>query len=117
MTDKYILNNKGEAVPEPDLITWARWFEDSWPTRSVAHEEVGGYTVSTVFLALDHQFGDGPPLLWETMVFKGKLTDAKLTEGEIEMDRCSGNREQAEAMHATMMKYMKTKLKLTKESK
>jgi hypothetical protein len=25
--------------------------------------------VSTVFLGLDHQFGEGPPLLFETMVF------------------------------------------------
>jgi hypothetical protein len=25
--------------------------------------------VSTVFLGMNHQFGDGPPLLWETMVF------------------------------------------------
>lgn len=25
--------------------------------------------VSTVFLGIDHQFGDGPPLIWETMIF------------------------------------------------
>lgn len=29
--------------------------------------------VSTVFLGLDHQYGDGPPLLFETMVFGGPL--------------------------------------------
>jgi hypothetical protein len=28
-----------------------------------------GYSVSTVFLVLDHNHGDGPPVLWETMVF------------------------------------------------
>ena len=28
-------------------------------------------TVSTVFLGLDHSFGDGPPLLFETMIFGG----------------------------------------------
>lgn len=28
-----------------------------------------GSRVSTVFLGLDHQWGDGPPLLFETMVF------------------------------------------------
>lgn len=27
--------------------------------------------VSTVFLALNHQFVNGPPILWETMVFGG----------------------------------------------
>ena len=25
--------------------------------------------VSTVFLGIDHNFGDGPPILYETMVF------------------------------------------------
>jgi hypothetical protein len=34
-------------------------------------EQVREFWVSTVFLALDHSFGkDGPPLLWETMVFR-----------------------------------------------
>jgi hypothetical protein len=33
--------------------------------------EVGGQEVivSTVFLGLNHNWCDGPPLLWETMVF------------------------------------------------
>ena len=33
------------------------------------HTERDGVRVSTVFLALDHSFTDGPPVLWETMVF------------------------------------------------
>jgi hypothetical protein len=32
---------------------------------------VGVSTVSTAFLGLDHQWGTGPPLLFETMVFSG----------------------------------------------
>lgn len=28
-----------------------------------------GYRVSTVWLGLNHQFGDGPPLIFETMIF------------------------------------------------
>lgn len=28
-----------------------------------------GFWVSTVFLGLDHSWGGGPPLLWESMVF------------------------------------------------
>jgi len=32
-----------------------------------------GAEVSTVFLGLDHAFGDGPPVLFETMVFGGPL--------------------------------------------
>ena len=30
-----------------------------------------GVTISTVFLGLDHAWGDGPPLLFETMIFGG----------------------------------------------
>jgi hypothetical protein len=50
---------------EPDLTRWADWFgtED----RKILHTRVKGGFVSTVFLGLDHNFGDGPPLLWETM--------------------------------------------------
>ena len=40
--------------------------------RSVAQTEREGVRVSTVFLALDHQYGDGPPLLFETMVLGGE---------------------------------------------
>jgi hypothetical protein len=31
----------------------------------------GAVTVSTVFLGLDHAWGDGPPMLFETMIFGG----------------------------------------------
>lgn len=38
----------------------------------VARDNVGEFTVSTVFLALDHQYSPGgPPLLFETAVFSG----------------------------------------------
>jgi hypothetical protein len=30
-----------------------------------------GIRVSTVYLGLNHAYGDGPPLLWETMTFPG----------------------------------------------
>ena len=42
---------------------------DKWPNR-VAWSEVGGYNVSTVFLAFDHGFSfgnDHVPILFETM--------------------------------------------------
>jgi hypothetical protein len=67
MIDRYILNEAGEPVAEPDLMAWGRWFETAG--RHLADDEVGDVRVSTVFLGLDHRFGDGPPVLWETMVF------------------------------------------------
>ena len=38
----------------------------------VALTEVGDVSVSTVWLGIDHRFGEGPPLIFETLV----LTDA-----------------------------------------
>jgi len=37
--------------------------------RQVLRTRVGKWRVSTVFLVIDHSFGDGVPLLFETMVF------------------------------------------------
>lgn len=67
MSTHYILSGR-EAVPAK-LLEWAKWFETA--DRHVAKTEVAtGIVVSTVFLGLDHRFGcDGPPLLFETMVF------------------------------------------------
>lgn len=57
------------AVP-CDGTTWAKRFETA--ERRVALDNINGVKVSTVFLGLDHNFGSGPPLLFETMVFGGK---------------------------------------------
>jgi hypothetical protein len=67
MTGNYILDADGNPQLEPDLFTWAAWFEDA--NRILARSEVGDNKVSTVFLGLDYGFGGGPPVLWETMVF------------------------------------------------
>lgn len=37
--------------------------------KQVALDSVGPYRISTVWLGLDHNWGDGPPLIFETMVF------------------------------------------------
>lgn len=67
---RYILDGH-KAVPEPDLLKWGQWLETA--NRHVGQDEIGTARVSTVFLGLDHSFGDGPPLLFETMVFGGKM--------------------------------------------
>jgi hypothetical protein len=87
MTDKYILEGH-EPVPCPDLITWGKWFQTA--DRHVAKTEIGDANVSTVFLGLNHQWGSGPPLLFETMIFGGPHADYQ--------ERCSTWNE-AEAMH------------------
>ena len=42
--------------------------------RRVGETHINDVTVSTVFLGMDHRYGsDGPPVLFETMVFGGEL--------------------------------------------
>lgn len=91
MSDYYILDDKGQPVPA-DLVVWARWFEDAIgkDSRRVAVDDVNGARISTVFLGLDHSFGGGPPLLFETMIFGG--------EHDQWQDRCS-TRDEALQMH------------------
>lgn len=69
---RYILNAAGEPEPCEDLLTWGRWMQTA--DRHVADTHFGDVRVSTVFLGLDHAFwGEGPPVLWESMVFGGPL--------------------------------------------
>ena len=70
MRGHYIL--EGHKAVETDLMTWANWLENHHD-RHVKDETIGESRISTVFLGLDHQFGDGPPLIFETMVFGGPL--------------------------------------------
>jgi hypothetical protein len=68
---RYILDGH-RPVEEPDLFIWGRWMQDA--DRVVRFNVLeGGTAISTVFLGLDHQYGDGPPLLFETMVFRGPM--------------------------------------------
>lgn len=70
MGDKYILLDD-HTVREAELLEWARWFEDNPKKRVVKQDELpNGYWISTIFLGLDHSFGSGPPLIFETMAFK-----------------------------------------------
>lgn len=55
------------------LQEWGALYETMQDKRRVARYEVEGCTVSTVFLGLDHGWGEGPPILFETMVFGGAL--------------------------------------------
>jgi len=72
--DHFILNEDHSvtAMPVTDTESLIRWAErwESLDRRVAATQVAPGVTVSTVFLGLDHNFfGEGPPLLFETMVF------------------------------------------------
>ena len=98
----YILDENKQPVEEPNEMKWGAFMSKvnrrvafTKLTSSVQGKNVGHVEISTVFLGLDHQFGDGPPLLFETMVFGGPLDETQ--------ERCSTWAE-AEIMHEQMIK-------------
>lgn len=89
-----------DGVPvEVGVREWATAFGRDRDNRIVERTKVGDVLVSTVFLGLDHNFTDeGPPILWETLVFGGPLNE--------EMYRYT-SLEDAKAGHAAMVQRVK----------
>ena len=73
--------------------------------RRVAEDWAEGYWISTVFLGVDHQFGPGPPLLYETMVFP-VTEDGHTSYIEAYCDRYS-TREQAAKGHKRIVEKLR----------
>lgn len=71
----YILDDDGEPVACQNTLAWAVWRGANQEATQLAMDFAGDSTnvsISTVFLGIDHNWwDDGPPLLWETMVFGG----------------------------------------------
>ena len=99
MSEHWIL--EGHEPKQVDLFTWAKWFESA--DRHVAKTNINeNIKVSTVFLGIDHSFGDeGSPILFETMIFGGTLDE--------EMDRYS-TWDEAAAGHKQMVLKAKAAL-------
>ena len=88
----YILDERGEPRLPKCHASAMVWFEKRDRRVARTYFTCGSY-VSTVFLGMDHGWGQKQPVLWETLAFdpEGCMEDT--------MDRCSGTREQALAMH------------------
>lgn len=71
MSDHYVLDADGKTPRKADLMEWATSFESRKAGRVGNDTLPNGVRVSTVWLGLNHQWGDGPPILWETMIFGG----------------------------------------------
>lgn len=66
-----------------------------WDYKRVALTDIGDVRISTVWLGLDQQYGDGPPVIFETMQFGG--------DADGDCDRyCT--LEEAQAGHAAWVK-------------
>ena len=93
MNEYYILD--GHKTKKTDMETWAKGFNEN---RKVARNSIGDVTISTGFLGMNHNWEKGNPILFETMVFGGKLDQ--------EMDRYS-TWEEAKIGHKTMVEKVK----------
>ncbi len=85
------------------MMTLAKWLEEPFNNnRRVRLTKVGKHKVSTVFLGLDHQYGNGPPLLFETMAFEGDIGGSEVT-----CERCS-TWDQALQQHEAVVESLKS---------
>ena len=102
MSQHYILNDDNVAVPV-DVLEWARWFDMNYQRRIVRRDKwPDGVVVSTVFLGLDHAWGErGPRHIFETMVFGGDFDQ--------ETERYS-TWAQAEAGHHAMVERLRERM-------
>ena len=83
------------------METWPNEMEDMSFRRVKLTTLNDDLQVSTVFLGLDHNWGEGAPLVFETMVFNSASMDEYC-------ERCS-TWEQAEAQHDRMVNELKAK--------
>lgn len=61
----------------PAVMKWAILFEQRDKNRLVGQTRtLYGEKLSTVWLGLDHSFGSGPPLIFETMLFAPSIDPA-----------------------------------------
>lgn len=95
----WILEPDGRTPKMVDLHTWGAWLEHSPDKRILKKEDIApGIQVSTIFLAFDHSFGVGLPVLWETMVFGGEF------DGEMERYSSYADAVKGHAVMATKVK-------------
>ncbi len=70
MSSYYKLDANKKVIP-CSMIEWSDQYEElsKSGTKHVSDDEIDGKRISTVWLGLDHQWGNGAPILFETMVF------------------------------------------------
>jgi hypothetical protein len=113
----YILEgHEPVALSGPRAVhQWAEWFEGALgldsvearrkDRRRVAFTDLGFGTVSTVFLGIDHRFffEEGPPILFETMLFANAEPGERFPEELDGLMRRYATWDEAEAGHEEMV--------------
>lgn len=73
----HYMDRSGNAISMRD---WVRLRHHLPNYIHIRTEDVGPYFVSTVWLGLNHSFGFGPPMIYETMVFAREISHHEETE-------------------------------------
>lgn len=82
-----------------DLVTWSE-LHSNMDYRVVEQTVIGEYLVSTVWLGIDHSYGDGPIKIFETMIFKNDdMDDLYCERYTTDLEAVTG--------HARAMEYAK----------
>lgn len=106
-----------DGKPMSDTLAWARLSENR-DYKVVKQTTIGRLFVSTVWLGLDHSFGSGPPLIFETMVFdQGQDgTDVDCRRYSTEAEALAGHEEVlAEIAHGVFSGYFEEPMDTTYE--
>lgn len=70
MTMSYRMYYRKDGQPIHDVLEWDTFFQDpSYKVIRRTRLRGGKKWVSTVWLGIDHGLGQGPPVIFETMVF------------------------------------------------
>lgn len=101
---KYILlEDKKTYRVEPDVSTWAAWYENP-DNRVLYNNRSETHRVSTIFLGFDHAYEEsGKPILFETMVFI--IKDGKMDWGGAEQERYTSAEEATKGHKQLCEKY------------
>lgn len=102
MPEAYYYDRQGNVLTADQWLALFRDDADYYKQKRVAETTVGQLWVSTVWLGLNHQYGSGPPLIFETMIFP------RWDYGELYMDRYSTEAE-ALAGHERAVAWAKAK--------
>lgn len=89
----YYDKNDQPIEGENACLVWAKQFEGDHEGRIVKQQTTWlGFWISTVWLGLDHSFGEGKPPIYETMVFRGNRGDVNMERYSTRKEAVAGHR-------------------------
>jgi hypothetical protein len=90
-----------------ELFMWSNLFEDQTykrinNTMITSADLTVAYNVSTIWLGIDHNFGSGPPIIFETMVFGEGSCDLACARYRTESEALRGHEEMVTVVASTV---------------